>query len=298
MNRLAPGLVAAWLSTACAADPAPTGSEPGTGEGTTAGPADHGDTQGQGSAADTTTSSGPAPTDGTQTGDASTGNTSAAVDTSTDTGTDDGTSSTGGPLPGLGALSGMCGAIVADDLSAPDPSLFINTIDFGDVGFDYDLLTPGGQEVHDEGNLGGNSLLSEVIAFDVLARCEGAALLKTETEIVYEDPTGTKTDLLVELARLRIGVSVTRAVAFPFEDPYEVATAAVLLEDKLLDVAASTANVAAEDAWSKQILHIIAYTPMHAESMQTAYEALSPAVQGDTIVVVTVTEGDDAFIYD
>ncbi len=176
--------------------------------------------------------------------------------------------------------------------------MFVNAIDFADGGFDYDLLTEGGQEVHDDGNLGGNSLFSEVVSFDVLARCDGAQLLKTESEIDYVDDMGPKTDLLVELADARVGVSVTRAVAFPFEDPYGVEAATGLLEDKLQGVLDSTANVAPQDAWGKQILHVIAYGPMHAQSLQTAYGGVSEALRADTILLISVTDGDDAFIYE
>ncbi|MCY1009039.1 hypothetical protein OV079_26460 [Nannocystis pusilla] len=55
--------------------------------------------------------------------------------------------------------------------------------------------------------------------------------------------------------------------------------------------------MAPEDAWVKQILSVVAYGPMHKESLLTAYAALDPAVKADTILVITVTDGDDAFIY-
>lgn len=240
-------------------------------------------------------------------GDTSTGGFS-TTDGTTDTdgsSTDSGSSSGGaqsdsstGEAGGLGAISGECGTISATEIESPEPLLFVNAIDFGDVGYDYELLTPGGQEVFDDGNLGGNSLLSEVIAFEVLTRCDGAELVKTETEIVYTDGTGPKTDLAVDLAGHRVGVSVTRAVAFPFDDPYDVEAADTLLRDKLQGVLDSSANVAPKDAWTKQILHIVAYGPMHPKSLQTAYAALSDELRADTIVVVTVTNGDDAFIYE
>jgi hypothetical protein len=182
------------------------------------------------------------------------------------------------------------------DLTGEMPGFVVNTLDFADIGFDYDLLTPGGQEVFDDGNLGGSSLYSEVIAFDVLARCEGASLLKTEAEIVYDAP-GPRTDLLVDMDGTKIGVSVTRAQGFPLDDPYTVEQAQAILEDKLGDIPGSSAAVADEDAWQKQILHVIAYGPMHAQSLQTAYDALGPELTLDTLVVVTVTEGDDLFIY-
>jgi len=166
------------------------------------------------------------------------------------------------------------------------------------VGFDYEQLTPGARSVHDAGNLNAGSLLSEVVAFETLARCEEAELVKTEGDIVYEDPDGTKTDLLVRIDGVVIGVSVTRAFDFPPEDPYTPQQAEALLTDKLGDVLASTANVSAQDAWQKQILHVIAYAPMHAQSVETAYASIDAALRADTVVMVTVTNGNDAFVYE
>ena len=144
---------------------------------------------------------------------------------------------------------------------------------------------------------GGSSLLSEVFAYEVLARCEDALLLKTETEILYNDPAGKKTDLLVMIGESKLGVSVTRAVGFPREDPYTVERAQSLLEQKLSGVVSSTANVSDEDAWTKQILHIVAYADEHALSLQTAYELLEDDFRSDTVVWVTVSHGEDEFLY-
>ncbi len=70
-----------------------------------------------------------------------------------------------------------------------------------------------------------------------------------------------------------------------------------LLVKKLSDIQLSTANVAPADAWEKQILHVIAYTSAHADAMEQAYAMVDPAVRADTILLLTVTEGSDEFIY-
>ena len=202
------------------------------------------------------------------------------------------------PLPGFGEISGECD-VRDDELTSAEPAFFVSHIDFGmdpyDPG-DFSRLTEGGQEIINDGNAGGSSLYSEVFSFELLARCEAATLLKTETEIVY-DTQGKLTDLLVELDGLKVGVSVTRAVAFPFENPYSVAQAKTLLEGKLSDIHVSSANVSAGDAWVKQILYVIAYAEGHAESLRQAFEQMDPAIVGDTVVMVTVSDGDDAFLY-
>jgi hypothetical protein len=297
-------LVVPWacslLAAACApADPSATPDETSTGaiEGSTG---SIGSTGSTGHGPTTTTE----PTGSVDTGTGATtidptASTTNAADGSTGSGSDTGSSSesTTGPEPGLGVISGDCGLIDAMELDSPSAFTFQSAIDFGMVGFDYDMLTPGGQEVFDDGNLGGSSLESEVISFEVLARCDGATLLATEAEILYTDPMGIKTDLLVEIDSRVVGVSVTRAVGFPFDDPYTEMQAADLLTGKLEDILASTANVAPRSAWVKQILHVIAYADMHAQSIFAAYATLPPEVTADTVLLVTVTHGDDAFVY-
>jgi hypothetical protein len=158
-------------------------------------------------------------------------------------------------------------------------------------------LTPGGQHIVAVPNAGGSSVLSEVFAFEWLARCEGATLLKTETEIVY-DVVGKKADLLVAIDEPQgRRVSVTRAMTFPFGQPYTLAAATALLDRKLDDLQLATAQVSAADRWSKQMLAILAYDAQHAAMAMTAWNQLDAATRDDTILVVAVTNGDDLFIY-
>lgn len=204
-----------------------------------------------------------------------------------------------GPRPGFGVISGSCGEL-DDELTSPAPAHFSNRIDFGTDPFDAAdeaLLTEGGREILRDGNAGGSSLFSELFAYEVLHRCEGAELLKTETEIDYVNPMGKLTDLLVSIDGLRIGVSVTRAVSFPRDAAYETAQAEALLQDKLQDVLESSANVAESDRWEKQILHVIAYGTSHGSALLDAYERLDASVRADTVLFVTISDGDDEFLY-
>lgn len=203
------------------------------------------------------------------------------------------------PTEGFGDISGECGVIDLEAIDSSSSYLFRNAIDF-DVAYNdglIDELSEGSQEMIADGNAGGSSINSEVFAYEVLHRCELATLLKTETEVVY-DTAGSITDLLVDIDGRKIGVSVTRAVGWPREDPWTEEQATTLLTRKLTDIQESSANVAAEDAWDKQILHVIAYAPEHADSVAAAYASLDPSVTADTIVIVTVSDGLDAFIYE
>ncbi len=194
-----------------------------------------------------------------------------------------------------GTISGDCG-VVAPGLATSESILFSNSIDFGKA-FDESLLGDGAQEVLADGNLGGSSLYSEAVAFEVLDRCEGATLLKTEAEIDYQDSGGKKTDLLITIEDVAVGVSVTRAYHYPPEDGMEVEDAYTLLEDKLDDVLLSAANVASTDAWARSMLHVIAWDDAHAAAVTAAYDMLSTETADETVVFVTVTHGDDEALY-
>ncbi len=202
------------------------------------------------------------------------------------------------PLEGFGDITGECGEIPEQRLTGPATDYFRNTLDFGSLEFDETALTEGGNEIYTEGNLGGSSLYSEIFAFEVLARCELASLVLTESEVVYVDANGKKTDLVVLISDVPLGVSITRAYGYPPEDPYTLEQAQDLLTSKFEGVQESTDNMAAENAWTKQILHVIAYTEDHADTIEEAYHGmLGTGAIGDTLLVVTATEGNDEYLY-
>ena len=120
---------------------------------------------------------------------------------------------TGGSDDILGTLaSGSCG-IVKNELTQATPSLENNLLVFV-AGETYDRasLSPGGQALFDIANAGGSSVESEVMSFEVLHFCEGATLLKSETQISYEPPSdagaNTITDILGCSATAEVQVTV------------------------------------------------------------------------------------------
>ncbi len=208
-----------------------------------------------------------------------------------------GGSAGGPPLDGYGGIAGACGEIDLADLVSASPEVLENVVDFtGQPAFDVSSFSPEGQAMVAKGNLGGSSVYSEVMAFEMLRRCDGAKLIKTESEIAY-DTSSKKTDLLVEIDGARVGVSVVRAMSYPEGTPYPVATAKSKLEGKLADILLSSASVSAADSWKKQILAVIAQTPDHAAAIQQAYATIDAATKADTIVAITVSEGTDQFLY-
>lgn len=204
-----------------------------------------------------------------------------------------------GPMA-FGSLMGMCGTVL-DELDDTSPSYHTLHFDLMDDPFDDPAdrprLTMGAQEILADGTAGGSSSISEALAFEFLARCEAAAFVKSETEVVYDPPSSDKTDILIAIGGMRVGVSVTRAVAYPPGSAYSVTTATTLIRRKLESILESSANVVESDAWVKQILFVMAYDDAHAASVRTAWDGFDAATRADTIMYVVVTDGMDSVIY-
>ena len=203
------------------------------------------------------------------------------------------------PVAGFGTLSGSCG-LVAAQLTKPTPSLFESRLDFAADPFtdpdDLPLLTTGSQTLYAMPNSGGSTLRSELFAYETLARAAGASLVKSETEILY-DQAGATTDMSVAIDGHKVGVSVTRAVDPPPAGIYTEEMAVAGLTAKLADIQESSANVSAGDAWVKQILVVMTATDANAETVKAALKTISPTTRGDTIVYLVVTDGADSPIY-
>ena len=200
--------------------------------------------------------------------------------------------------PELFVVTGDCG-VLDSELTSTTPSAFSNRALFDREYTDLDepALSDGGREIIADGNAGGSSIHSEVFAHEFLESCEGALLLKTETEIVYDGPS-KRTDFLAAIDGVSIGVSVTRAQTFPLDEPLSDVAALALLDGKLADILESTANVSAADRWSKQILAVVVYNDQHLAALETALAAIDALTRADTIVWMTVTDGPDQFIYE
>lgn len=205
----------------------------------------------------------------------------------------------GDPAPGFGIISGACDLLGAE-LTSAQPSFFSDVaIDFGANPYDdgdLGLLSAGAQEIIADGNAGGSSVVSEAITFDLLARCEGASLIKTENEIEYTVAGTTITDFTVAIDGVVVAVNPVRTFVFPAGSPLTFDEAMRRLEGKLDDVLVSSANVAPADEWSKQIIAVIAAEPEHVQVVRDVWDSLDTVTRHDTIVYLYVTLGDDAFI--
>jgi hypothetical protein len=202
---------------------------------------------------------------------------------------------------GHGRIVGECFR-VAPELGRTTPSFLQVRLDFGQDAYDEPAersrLTPGAQTMLATPNAGGSSGLSEAFAFEVLALCEGASLVKTETQIAYVPPTSKKTDILVRLDGQQVGVSVTRAVSFPPDAGYPLTPQRIaFLESKLDDIIVSSMNVQPPDRWVKQLLVVMAQGDEHAATLRAAWDAIDATSKADTVLYVVVTDGLDAPLY-
>ncbi len=115
--------------------------------------------------------------------------------------------------------------------------------------------------------------------------------------LFYTDPSSEKADALIAIEGVKIGLQVVRGVAYPFEDPITQQRAQTILENRLNDIISSSASVALDDSWQKQILIVLTTTQANRETFELAYEAINSDLHGDTIVWLIHTTSSDGFIY-
>jgi hypothetical protein len=198
----------------------------------------------------------------------------------------------------LGTLSGSCG-VVKTYLTATSPSFVQNALEFksGEV-YDKTTLSDDGDKMFDSSNAGGSSLESEVMSLEVLRACEGAKLVKTETEILYAAPDGgpaSITDILVSIGGTKIGVSVTR-VYKPSNQTLTDNDAKDILVKKLEGINVSSKRVLPADKWAKQILHVFTANKAASDAVIRVLPTIDTATKADTIILLTQTKGG-GFIY-
>ncbi|KAG0243978.1 hypothetical protein B0O80DRAFT_519155 [Mortierella sp. GBAus27b] len=145
-------------------------------------------------------------------------------------------------------------------------------------------------------NAGGSSILSEVLSCEMLNRCLGATLAKTEMEIRYLFAYQPITDYTITLPNLsplvHVGVSVTRA--FAFKGPYRKSDCRKLLWKKLSGILASSRNVI-DERFFKQILHVWVPNGKVARTVQSTYRSLPIEVTRNTVVIISVVNAPWVF---
>jgi hypothetical protein len=203
------------------------------------------------------------------------------------------------PADILGTMTGSCGHVKLY-LTTTSSSLIQNGIEFV-AGETYDKasLSDDGDRLFDTPNAGGSSTESETMSFEILRACDGAKLLKTETEITYSPPDSSGpnsiSDMLVEIGGKKIGVQVTRV----YRPPGQTLTdedAKTTLVKKLEGINRSTVRVLPADKWVKQILHVFTANKAGTDAVLRVLPTLDASLKADTIVVLTQSKGG-GFLY-
>ena len=152
-------------------------------------------------------------------------------------------------------------------------------------------LSSGAKRMFTCPNAGGSSEKSEILSFELLQRCFGADLRKTEMEVRYFPEGGAITDYTCTMFSTCLGVSVTRAMKY--HGNFTVEDAVKLLNKKLNGVLTSTKN--SLEKWNKQILHVWATSLAVSVLIAEAYNLLPEDLKSNTVVLVTVTENNEVF---
>ena len=256
---------------------------------------------------DATRGGGPSAGDSASSGDDSAGDSATAgeesasqADTSTPQGDatePDTTTTASETATAWGVISGACGETAAA-LQSSGPDFLSSTYTFEDVArFEPGSLGAKPLTRYEDENAGGSSRCTEVMSMQFLIDCEGAEVLKTETEMVY-DLEGKLADYLVDLGGVRVGVSVTRAYKGPVVDVYTLDDATELLEKKLSGIVEAQENVSEADSWERSMVHVWTLHPEWALIVEETWEALDSALKADHVVLVTVEQGSDYIVTD
>lgn len=220
-------------------------------------------------------------------------------DAGPDTAVGDGDAADAAPFDIVGTASGDCGAIkgfltTTESVLVEIPLLFDAT-----DKYERARLSPGGQKVYDAPNAGGSSKESEVMTFELLHHCDGAVLLKTETEVKYgpaaDGMPASITDMIVSIGGVKIAANPKRVFK-----PLPLTMTDTEVRDQLIkdftSINGSNARVLPEDKWVKQILHVWVPSVTYYDAVKRVLPTIDAALRSNTIVLLTRTTGG-GFIY-
>eukprot|EP00898_Chlorokybus_atmophyticus_P001083 jgi/Chlat1/1976/Chrsp158S02277 len=144
-----------------------------------------------------------------------------------------------------------------------------------------------------EPNAGGASAISEALSVEYFMRRFSACNVVPEMEVAYYDSNWKKVDYVCEMFGRRVGVSVTRAMAYPSPHLFDAASARHLLNKKLNGLVIARAGISACHSFSLCVLHVWCETRRIANIMHAEYASTARAlgVIGDVVVVLTIAEG-------
>lgn len=144
-------------------------------------------------------------------------------------------------------------------------------------------------------NAGGNSIVSEFLSVETLARLFTCVDIKTEMEISYKVYGSKIADYLITIAvetqNIRVGVSVARAMHHLDHSMFTDQEADRLMYKKLEGLIIARQATSRCDRYYASIVHFQAQSEFIAVKLRSAWDRLPAEIRDDIIVLVTVCDG-------
>jgi hypothetical protein len=137
-------------------------------------------------------------------------------------------------------------------------------------------------------NAGGNSSISEALSMQYMFQKYGTCHFVAEMEIEYWI-LGKMCDYLLVLKDENIGVSVTRAVKYPFDIEFTYEDAEMLLHRKLFGLISARNCVSDKHAFYRSILHVWCLSYNTASYVKTAFEQLDNTYDNISVICTICT---------
>lgn len=146
-----------------------------------------------------------------------------------------------------------------------------------------------GRKVMEMPNAGGNSKISEALSVEYLATLYSGKDVKTEMEIEYWVEYKI-IDFLMMIDRIRVGISVTRAMKYPDPNDFTEGDARKLLLKKLDGLIIARQCVNDNCTFDKSILHIWCQNIKIARIIKKVYKKMNGSLKSGIIVICTVAD--------
>lgn len=184
-----------------------------------------------------------------------------------------------------GVTSSLPRAARGDGCSVVD--YFLPTLSSSKLAFKLGKLAT---RVALEPNAGGKSVVSEALSMEYMCRRFGAHDVITEMEVIYWSPAWKKVDYVCSVAGQRVGVSVTRCMAFG-RNVFDTKEAMRLMSKKLHGLVIARSGITPAQRYTSSILHCWCQTAEIAEAARLAVIQLKKdehSVLGLVTVLLTV----------
>mmetsp|Transcript_12538 Transcript_12538/g.18936 ORF Transcript_12538/g.18936 Transcript_12538/m.18936 type:complete len:245 (+) Transcript_12538:114-848(+) len=156
------------------------------------------------------------------------------------------------------------------------------------------------QKVLDEPNAGGTSVVSEALSAEYMVRRFGAQDIVTEMAIQYWFPNWKKIDYIATIFGGRVGISVTRAMGYPYASDFKMEDAVRLCQKKLNGLVVARAGISPAFSYERSILHCWCQTQEISNMMYIAFHEMiardkienstCPTLVGSITLILTVCD--------